>query len=325
MDTNDNRLAGLPLTRRQFMKNLGWAGSGLLFAVNGGVPRCFNLAEAGNAGVLSEAVRDSSFSFVHLSDSHIGFNREPNHDVLQTLNAAISKINSADAKPEILLHTGDFTHNSLPEEFDAFESTMKSAKVDSRLYIPGEHDVRDITGHNYRSRFGSGTKGDGWYSLNHKGVHFVGLINVMNFKPGKMGELGLAQLEWLEKDLEGLSSSTPLVIFSHIPLLPIYPEWGWGTSDGDRAIAMFRKFGSVTVLNGHIHQSMQKTEGNLTFHSSCSTSYPLPYPGSAKSPEPSAVAANTLRSLLGLTTLIYFDHETRLAVIDSSLRGTDLG
>ena len=98
-------------------------------------------------------------------------------------------------------------------------------------YVPGEHDIIDAEVKLYHERYGRGTKGAGWYSFDANGVHFIGLVNVANLKAGGMGSLGNEQLEWLEDDLKGRSASTPIVVFAHIPLWAVYPQWGWGTED----------------------------------------------------------------------------------------------
>src|SRR5206468_803244 len=205
--------------------------------------------------------------------------------------------------PAFLLHTGDISHLSKPEEFDTAAQLIKEAKIDHAFYVPGEHDVLNDDGKLYRERYGKGTKGSGWYSFNQKGVHFIGLVNVMNLKAGGLGSLGAEQLEWLENDVKHLGSSTPIVVFAHIPLWTVYPEWGWGTEDSAQALGYLKRFGSVTVLNGHIHQIMQKVEGNVSFHTAMATAFPQPVPGTAPSAGPLAVPADELRHVLGITNV----------------------
>jgi 3',5'-cyclic AMP phosphodiesterase CpdA len=258
-------------------------------------------------------------SFVQISDSHMGFSKPANPDVTGTLKAAIEKINALPATPEFMLHTGDITHLSKPGEFDTVEQMLKSASVKNVFYVPGEHDVLGDDGKQYLERFGKGSKGAGWYSFDQKGVHFIGLVNVQNLKAGGLGNLGADQLEWLEKDVKHLSKSTPIVVFAHIPLWSVYPEWGWGTEDSAQALGYLKRFGSVTVLNGHIHQTMQKVEGNVTFHTACSTAFPQPKPGAAPSPGPMTVPPDRLRSVLGVTEVNYLKGRHALAVIDAQL------
>jgi 3',5'-cyclic AMP phosphodiesterase CpdA len=217
-----------------------------------------------------------------------------------------------------MLHTGDITHLSKPAEFDTTEQLLKDAKPKEIFYVPGEHDLLD-EGAQFKERFGKLSKGEGWYSMDHKGVHFVGLNNVVNLKAGGLGTLGNEQLEWMEKDVKHLSASTPIVVFAHIPLWSVYPEWGWGTDDSAQALGYLKKFGSVTVLNGHIHQTMQKVEGNVTFHTAASTAFPQPKPGEGPSPGPMKVPAEQLKSLLGLTDVNYVRGHHALAVVDSNL------
>jgi len=249
----------------------------------------------------------------------MGFDKAANPDVVATLRAAVDRINSAPTLPEFLLHTGDISHLSKPSEFDTVDQMLKDAKASQVFYVPGEHDVLGDDGKQYLERYGKGTKGGGWYSFDKKGVHFIGLVNVLNLKAGGLGSLGQEQLEWLEDDVKHLSSSTPVVVFAHIPLWAVYPDWGWSTDDSAQALSYLKRFGSVTVLNGHIHQTMQKVEGNITFHTATSTAFPQPRPGSAPSPGPMKVPAEQLRSLLGLTSVRYVTSQHSLAIVDSSL------
>ena len=216
------------------------------------------------------------------------------------------------------MHTGELTHLSKPEEFDTLQQELTGVRVPT-FYVPGEHDVLNDNGKGYLERFGKNTKGAGWYSFDHAGVHFIGLVNVVDLKAAGMGALGAEQLEWLEGDVKRLKSSTPIVVFAHIPLWSVYPDWGWGTQDSAQALAYVKKFGSVTVLNGHIHQTMQKVEGNVTFHTAMSTAFPQPQPGKADSPGPMKVPADQLRKVLGITDVDYVRGQHSLAVVDSNL------
>jgi Icc protein len=270
-------------------------------------------------GELDSTKMAGELSFVQISDSHMGFNKPANPDVAGTLKAAIDKINGLATAPEFMLHTGDVSHLSKPEEFDTVEQIIKGASAKDVFYVPGEHDVLNDDGQQYRERYGKGTKGAGWYSFDKKGVHFIGLVNVLNLKAGGLDTLGHEQLEWMEDDVAHLKSSTPIVVFAHIPLWSVYPEWGWGTEDSAQALAYLKKFGSVTVLNGHIHQTMQKVEGNVTFHTAASTSFSQPQPGKADSPGPMKVPTEQLRSLLGITDVNYVRGQHALAVVDSTL------
>ena len=155
--------------------------------------------------------------------------------------------------------------------------------------------------------------------FDQNGVHFIGLVNVVDLKAGGMGNLGAEQLAWLTDDLKAQTASTPIIVFAHIPLWTIAPEWGWGTEDLAQALALLARFGSVTVLNGHIHQVMQKVEGNVTFHTARSTAFPQPAPGTAPSPGPKLVPAGELRRLLGVTNVTYKVGATALAITDTTL------
>ena len=310
------------IDRAGFLKCMAWAGTGVLWMMSGGIMKSFGMSQMLDPGTgrLKEGLvlPKSDFSFAQISDSHIGFSKPANTDVLGTLQAAIDKINAMTTPPSFVLHTGDITHLAQPEEFDMLEQALKSVKTEKIFYVPGEHDVTD-NGKIYMERFGKGTFGDGWYSYDYKGVHFIGLVNVSGLGDGGLGILGKSQLEWLEKDVKHLSASTPIVVFAHVPLWTIYPQWGWGTTDSEIALSFLKRFGSVSVLNGHIHQTIQKTEGNMTFHTAMSTAFPQPAPGSAPSPGPMKVPAERLRSVLGLTSVHYTEHNHTLAVTDIPL------
>jgi 3',5'-cyclic-AMP phosphodiesterase len=304
------------IDRRGFLKCMAWAGTGALFVLNAGVLQSFGLSQIANGEV--KGIK-GQLSFVQISDSHIGFNKPANPDVVGTLHAAIAKINALPTPPAFVLHTGDLTQLSKDSEFDTLEQSLKSIKTERIFYVPGEHDVLNDNGAQFRERFGKGTSGDGWYSFDHSGAHFVGLVNVMDLKAGGLGSLGHAQLEWLENDLKHLKNSTPIVVFAHIPLWTVYQDWGWGTDDSAQALSYLKRFGSVTVLNGHIHQTMQKVEGNVTFHTAMSTAFPQPAPGTAASPGPMKVPAEKLNDLLGITDVNYIRGKHSLAIIDSAL------
>ena len=304
------------IDRRGFLKCMAWAGTGAFCVMQGGVLKSYSLS--GLAGRSAKEMK-GELSFVQISDSHMGFNKPANTDVAGTLKAAIDKINALPTQPSFILHTGDITHLSKPEEFDTVDQLLKGASAKDIFYVPGEHDVLNDDGKQYLERYGKNTKGSGWYSFDQKGVHFIGLVNVLNLKAGGLGSLGKEQLEWMEGDVKHLSKSTPIVVFAHMPLWSIYPEWGWGTEDSEQALGYLKKFGSVTVLNGHIHQTMQKVEGNVTFHTAASTAFPQPKPGSAPSPGPMKVPAEQLRSVLGIRDVNYVQGKHALGVTDSSL------
>ncbi|HEY2460080.1 MAG TPA: metallophosphoesterase [Candidatus Acidoferrum sp.] len=304
------------VNRRGFLKCMAWAGTGAFWVIKGGVLKSYSLSRLSEIGPAESA---GELSFVQISDSHMGFNKAANTDVAGTLQIAVDKINNLSATPEFILHTGDISHLSKPEEFDAVGQILKGAKPQDVFYVPGEHDVLNDDGKQFLERYGKNSHGAGWYSFEKKGVHFIGLVNVLDLKAGGLGTLGHEQLEWLENDVKHLKHSTPIVVFAHIPLWTVYPQWGWGTEDSAQALAYLKKFGSVTVLNGHIHQTMQKVEGNITFHTAASTAFPQPAPGAADSPGPMKVPAEQLRSVLGITDVNYVQGHHALAVVDSTL------
>jgi len=310
------------IDRRGFLECMAWAGTGVLWMMSGGILKSYGMSSMidRHTGKLKEGLvmPKSDFSFVQISDSHIGFNKPANADVLGTLNATIAKINNMPSAPSFVLHTGDLSHLAQAEDFDTLAEALKAVKTEKICYVPGEHDMTD-NGKLYLERYGKGTLGDGWYSYDYNGVHFVGLVNVTNHVDGGLGYIGPEQLKWLENDLKPLSASTPVVVFAHIPLWAIYPQWGWGTEDSAQVLAMLKRFGSVSVLNGHIHQTIQKVEGNITFHTANSTAFPQPAPGSAPGPGPMKVPAEKLRTMLGLTHVNYMEHNSTLAITDMPL------
>jgi 3',5'-cyclic-AMP phosphodiesterase len=310
------------IDRAGFLKCMAWAGTGVLWMMSGGVMKSFGMSQMidKSTGNLKKGliIPKSDFSFVQISDSHIGFNKAANTDVLGTLQAAIAKINAMPVQPSFVLHTGDLTQLAQPDEFDILQQALTGIKTEKIFYVPGEHDVTD-NGKLYMERYGKGTKGDGWYSFDSHGAHFIALVNVLTQGDGSFGVLGPDQLAWLEKDVKGLSNSTPIVVFAHVPLWAVYPQWGWGTKDSEQALSYLKRFGSVSVLNGHIHQTIQKVEGNITFHTAMSTAFPQPAPGSAPSPGPMKVPAEKLRSVLGLTSVNYVEHNHTLAITDTPL------
>jgi 3',5'-cyclic-AMP phosphodiesterase len=302
------------IDRRGFLRCMAWAGTGLVWSFAGGVPVSHVFGQS------QRSVKPSDFTFIQISDSHLGFNKPANTDVTSTLQAALDKIDAAPAAPDFLIHTGDLTHSSKPAEFDTLAQMLSTKR--QVFYVPGEHDTSVDDGKMYLERYGKDTKGSGYYSFDHKGVHFIALVNVLQLEG--MGKLGQAQLDWLKQDLAKLKSSAPIVIFAHIPLWAVYPAWGWGTSDSEQAFAMLKRFGSVTVLNGHIHQVLQKVEGNVTFHTAMSTAFPQPAPGAAPSPGPMKVPAEKLRDVLGITDVHFVAQHHQLAIVDASLSGAPI-
>jgi len=304
--------------RRDFLKCMAWAGTGALFAVAGGVPSSIGL-DAAIAAPYRPHAKAASFTFLQLSDSHIGFNKAPNADARATFREAVAKVKTLRVQPDFIIHTGDVSQLSRDDEFDDADQILKETGLPV-FFVPGEHDMLDPDGGKaFRDRFGRGTLGAGWYSFDHKGVHFVALVNVADLKPGGMGNLGAEQLQWLAADLAGRPASTPIVVFAHIPLWTVYAEWGWGTDDAAAALKLLARFGSVTVLNGHIHQITRKVEGHIAFHTARSTAFPQPAPGTAPSPGPLKVPPEQLHSMLGITDAFFVRGSDRIALIDSTL------
>jgi len=313
-DDNEAKPDG-KLSRRHALECMIWAGSGVIWTLSGGIPRSLNLLDEAQA---AEAAT-SNFTFLQISDSHVGFDKEAEVTAIDTLNEAVDRIKALAVKPSFLIHTGDITHLSKADQFDDADQIIGSTGIMTH-YVPGEHDVVDAgQGKAYMDRYGKDSWGQGWYSFDQNGVHFVALVNVVNLKAGGLGNLGAEQLDWLQKDLAGRPSSQPIVVFAHIPLWTIYPQWGWGTEDSAQALTLLKRFGSVTVLNGHIHQIIQKVEGNMTFHTARSTAFPQPAPGAAPAPGPMIVPADQLRSMLGLTSVNYTVGRADLAITDTTL------
>jgi 3',5'-cyclic-AMP phosphodiesterase len=301
--------------RRGFLKCMTWAGSAMVWTVAGGIPRS-RLVGLGGAADAAE----TGFTFAQVSDSHLGFNRPVNPNVTGTFSEALNHVTSMPEKPAFLIHTGDITHLSTGEQFDTAAQLLAGTKLHTYT-VPGEHDILQDNGKSYLNHYGKGTTGDGWYSFNAGGIHFIGLVNVVNLQGNGLGDLGQDQLEWLEEDLKGVSSSTPIVVFAHVPLWIVYQDWGWGTKDGGQALSYMKRFGSVTVLNGHIHQVMQKVEGQVTFHTARSTAFPQGVPGVAKGPGPAAVPAGELKNFLGTTRIGLVSTKSPLAIVDTPLVG----
>ncbi|MDR3522100.1 MAG: metallophosphoesterase [Acidocella sp.] len=300
-------------SRRGLMACVGWIGTGMLFTMVGGVPRTIGMIGDAQAAVTE------GFSFVQMSDNHIGFKAGPYQNVAGTLQSAIGHVRALKVKPAFMLHTGDISNFSKPDEFDTADQINATAGLDIH-HVPGEHDMLDPEKSLYLSRYGKGTKGDGWYSFDDHGVHFIGLSNVRNQAPDHQWMLGSDQIAWLADDLRSVSSSTPIVVFAHVPLWTIYAKWGWGTSDGPAALALLRRFGSVTLLNGHIHQIVQKVEGNIKFHTARSTAFPQAVAGTAPSPGPiMTVAAGEVGEYLGITTATVQSTASPLAITDVTL------
>jgi 3',5'-cyclic AMP phosphodiesterase CpdA len=304
-------------SRRGALKCVAYGGAGTLFMLAGGVFTPMDLAIAADDGAAAAPLGKPLF--VQISDTHIGFNKDANPDVNGTLTRTIDLVNGMAEQPALIIHTGDITHLSRPAEFDLAQQMLARLRTTELHTVPGEHDTTDATVTEYFNRFGKPSDDKGYYSFDHAGVHFVALINVLQFKPGGLGTLGPEQLAWLAADLKGRSASTPLVVFAHMPLWTIYEPWGWGTGDSDQLMDQLRRFGSVTVLNGHIHQIVRKVEGNVTFHTARSTAYPQPVAGEGAGPAPFKVPADQLPKMLGITSVSVVKHPRSLALNDTTI------
>src|ERR1700675_1302300 len=305
------------LSRRNALKCMAYGGAGTLFALSGGVLAPIDLAMA--AADSKGAAKLGRPLFVQISDTHIGFNKEANPDVNGTLTQTIDIVNGMADQPALIIHTGDIPHLSKPAEFDTAQQLFTRLRTTEMHTVPGEHDTSDATVTEYFNRFGKASGNKGYYSFDHAGVHFIGLINVLQFKPGGLGTLGADQIAWVTADLKRRSASTPLVVFAHMPLWTIYEPWGWGTGDADQLMSQLRRFGSVTVLNGHIHQIVQKVEGNMTFHTARSTAYPQPTAGTGPGPGPLKVPAEQLPKMLGITSVSVVKHPHSLVLSDTTI------
>ena len=305
------------VSRRDALKCMAYGAAGTVFALSGGVLAPIDIASAAVTG--KDAAKLGKPLFVQISDTHIGFNKDANPDVNATLTRTIDLINGMSEQPALIIHTGDITHLSKAAEFDLADQLFSRLRTTEMHTVPGEHDTTDATVTEYFNRFGKASNNKGYYSFDHSGVHFVGLINVLQFKPGGLGTLGDEQLAWVAADLEGRSASTPIVVFAHMPLWTVYEPWGWGTGDAQQLMGRLRRFGSVTVLNGHIHQIVQKVEGNVTFHTARSTAYPQPAAGVGSGPGPLKVPADQLRDMLGITSVTVLEHGRSLAFADETL------
>jgi 3',5'-cyclic AMP phosphodiesterase CpdA len=306
-------------SRRNALKCMAYGGAGTLFALSGGVFTPMNLATARAYDESKEGKALGKPLFIQISDTHIGFNKEANPDVAGTLTQTIDIVNGMSDAPALIIHTGDITHLSKPAEFDLAAQLMSRVRISEIHTVPGEHDTADATVTEYFSRFGKTSDNRGYYSFDHAGVHFIGLINVLQFKAGGLGTLGDEQLAWVAADLKHRSASTPIVVFAHMPLWTIYEPWGWGTGDAEQLLSQLGRFGSVTVLNGHIHQIVQKVEGNMTFHTARSTAYPQPMAGVGNGPGPLKVPADQLAAMLGITSVSVMKHPSSLALSDKAL------
>ena len=302
------------MSRRQLIRHTAWFGSVVVLTVVGGEVISHI---AGSTPKTSQATRPT-LRFAQISDSHIGFSGGANPNVADTFSEAINQVNSLGYTPDFVIHTGDLTHLATPAQFDQVKHMLTGLSTPHIFTVPGEHDTGDDAGQKYRQVFGAGTRGDGWYSFDIAGVHVIALVNTVHLP--KLGQLGTEQLEWIEKDVAGLSSDTPIIVFSHIPMFAMYPDWGWGTEDAAQALSYLKRFSSVTCLNGHVHQLFTKTEGNVTFYTATTTAYPLPHPGDGPAPKPVTLPAGQLHDALGIREVSYVKGQQALALKEQKLQ-----
>jgi 3',5'-cyclic AMP phosphodiesterase CpdA len=302
------------MNRRQLIRHTAWFGAAVGLAVAGGEV----ISHVAGSASAEHAPARPALRFAQISDSHIGFTGAPNPNVADTFGHAIDRVNNLGYTPDFVIHTGDLTHLSTPDQFDQVKQMMTRLQTPHVFTVPGEHDSVDDAGQKYRSVFGAGTRGDGWYSFDIAGVHVIALVNTLNLK--KLGHLGTDQLDFVQKDVAGLSSDTPIIVFSHIPLFAMYPDWGWGTDDATQALSYLSRFSSVTCLNGHVHQLFSKTEGNVHFYSGTTTAYPLPHPGDGPAPKPVTLPAGKLGDALGVREVSYTKGQTALALKETKLQ-----
>ena len=299
------------MSRRQLLRHSAWFGTAVALTVAGGE------VLSSVAGCASQPQSPQpTLRFAQISDSHIGFTGTANASVTDTFTEAINQVNGLGYTPDFVIHTGDLTHLATADQFDQVKQMMTSLKTPHVFTVPGEHDTIDFQ--KYQQAFGAGTRGDGWYSFDTAGVHVIALVNTLNLK--KLGHLGPDQLDFVQKDVASLSSDTPIVVFSHIPLFAMYPDWGWGTDDAAQALGYLKRFSSVTCLNGHVHQLFSKTEGNVTFHSGTTTAYPLPHPGDGPAPKPVTLPAGKLHGALGIREVSYVKGQQALALKEQTLQ-----
>jgi len=301
--------------RRDFLKGVVAAGGGAAWALASGARIPHALAAA---APITQAAIAPDFTIVEISDTHLGFTKAANPHVTETFEEVIQRLNALPQQPAFVVHTGDHAHNSKPSELDTAKQLLGTIKVDRTFSIPGEHDVFLDQGRAYRSLFAKGAIGTGYWSLDYNGVHFIGLVNDAGALGTAQGTLGPTQLAWIKQDLSSISSDTPLILFSHVPLLPVYVPWGWSTSDSDSLLAIVSRFNAVTALNGHIHQRVTKASGNVVMHTSNPTSFPDHAPGQG-TPTPLTVPSTVLPSRLGFRIAAFVSGAARPAVIDITL------
>ena len=263
-----------PLDRRSFLTIAGASlGVGALFRVMpaSGTPIAYDMADALRA---RNGEAPGGFSFVQISDTHVGFEGPPNPLGTKAFERAVEVVNALPHEPDLVLFTGDLTHDSeapgVPaQRMKRFKEIAGRLKAKNVKYVPGEHDSGLDGGVLYKNVFG-----DSHYSFDHKGIHFVALDNVSQGKP----VVGPEQIAWLKKDVSRFSKTTPIVVFTHRPLFDLAPEWEWFTGDGDDVMGVLEPFDEVTVLYGHIHRKHDQVIGRARHHAARSLIFAFPDP-----------------------------------------------
>lgn len=270
------------LDRRSFLKVSGTAlGIGVLYTA---AP----IAASGEVGEMMRALGTKNgevvtpFSFVQLSDAHVGFNGPPDPLGTKAFERAVEMINALPQQPDLVLFTGDLTHDTEDKDVHAqrmkqFLEISKRLKVGKIMHVPGEHDAGLDGGAMYREFLR-----DTYYSFDHRGIHFIALDNVSRAKP----EIGAEQLEWMKKDLARFPKTAPIVVFTHRPLFDLKPEWEWFTSDGDQVMNILAPYENVTVLYGHIHRDHEHTEGTSRHYAARSLIFAFPDPQQSPQKKP---------------------------------------
>lgn len=287
------------MKRRKFIEHVSWTGLGIAWSIagNGLLTAC-----QVDKSTTQKSSTTTPFSFVQISDTHIGFHKPANEHVTDTLQKAIAAINALPVQPAFVVHTGDISHLSKPAEFDQAKQLLSQLKA-PLFTLPGEHDTIGDRGKAYEEAFNPKDVKEGLQIWDHSGIHFLAVTNVLDFGTTGKGELGQAQLDQIAKDLAAQKADTPIVVFSHIPLYDLYPKWGWATADSAKLLSLLSRFASVTVLSGHIHQVIQHNEGTIRFHTAAATAYPLPSPGNGEQPAPVKLPENNLLAALGFRTV----------------------
>ena len=304
------------IDRQTFLTRAAAVGTGLLLSVAGGRVTATALADALRSGHADDAMED--FSFVQITDTHVGAHSPANKNVIATFEQAVARINALPQRPAFVMHTGDHVHLSKTSEFDTARQILNTIKADRIFNVPGEHDVFLDQGKQYLRYFGYGSRQRLYYSFDFNGIHFLALANDAGFVGKGQGVLGAAQLDWIKKDLAPLSAETPLVLFSHVPLLSVYPKWGWATSDSAPLLTMVRRFSRVTALNGHLHQLISRRAGNVVMHTANSTAYPQHAPGQV-APAPLVLPPAQLVKRIGIRMVQAMGDTAPLGITDETL------